>query len=1543
MRKSQWNKTFCMLLCFLLLVPGYIHAAPLSEKNSSVKTSVKEQASSVNKNKISSDLDKSFESEDNVTFLVKFKKQADTKKAAAAAKKLSVNQKMTPSKIKYAQKSAVLSALRTTAAETQTNVVKYLKDAKKQGLVKNYQSFYIVNGMAVTGTKEVMEKLATFAEVDKILPNRTRQLTGGGAAIASGTETDQTKAKTKAKQTADDEVAWGVERIGAPSVWNMGIDGTGVVVASIDTGVQWDHPALKEKYRGYNSADPNQPDNQYNWFDAVSGESTPYDDIGHGTHTMGTMVGSESDGTHKIGVAPGAKWISVKAFTPDGGTDADLLEAGEWILAPKDSSGTPHPEEAPDVVNNSWGGGPGLDEWYRPMVQNWRASGIFPEFSAGNTSLSNPGGSGSVAAPANYPEAFAAGATDSSDHLAGFSLQGPSPYDEIKPDVSAPGVNVYSSVPGSDYDGTYSGTSMAAPHVAGTAALLLSADASLTVDELEQIISDTATPETDSDFPDSPNNGYGHGIVDAFSAVTSITTGLGTLTGHVLKEGEDTEAPTYQHTPVSQTYEGVALQLNISVQDNVSVKSVQLQYKIADGDWQTVESERTDGDYRQGTYQATIPGNVIGGSGLTYKWKITDYGDNEVSSDPYDVEVLPPVTTGYTQDFESVPTGWFSYGENNSWEWGAPTSGPGQAASGEKVYATNLDGNYDNDANATLLMPPVHLPDGPSYLHFKNWFDIENNYDHGQVFVSTDQENWTSVADFTGSGTNWSDTEVDLSSYAGQNIFIGFNLTTDSSVVKPGWYIDDVSLTNTSTAGKAKASLGLDGKAKEANVKLKDGKKPVDPEKIKPKKTDNLKLPLLASKETKATSKAKINSLPLDATVTVLETGRSVHTNPADGSFSLQHAAGSYTVKAERYGFQSQEQTVEIARDGTTEADFTLQPIPQGTITGTITNEATNEPVQGATVQVLEDANIAPVQTDEHGHFELTVYEGTYTLHVGAANYHAQDVQVTVAGNGSTEKNVALKPFIGYPGEIGYDDGTAENARAFYDAGNGWAVKMSLAEGHDVAMVTGGLFRFWTDEWPVPGGTEFQVAVYDANGPDGAPGDLLAGPIDATALRDGSWTRVDLSDKGILVHGDFYMVYVQKHIDTESPGLSTDENGPNAGRSWQLVSGSWSPSPEDEGNYMIRAAVSYEVNVPVITEPKASSYTNQGTITVKGTTSPSTKVDLYNDGEKTAETTSDADGAFSSDVTLHDGENTITAKASTDSGSTDPSEPVTVVLDQKKPSLTIDSPSDGLKTNHESVTVSGKAQDDHPDWVKVNGQRADVASDGSYSKRILLDSGDNAIRVVAQDKAGNRRSKSIHVDAKFTAPEITNLKPEQDLYLDAGKTVKIEFDSEPGLKGSFAIQAPLTNTRAQTSAEANELPLTETSEGHYTGYWTATSDLVADGAQIEVTAKDDYGNESHQTAPGKLFINVPNEKPVAQFDAPAKSKKNKAVAFDASPSHDPDGSIEKYAWAFGDGTTAEGQTISHRFSKKGKYKITLTVTDNRGQSASASRTIKITK
>ncbi|QIZ08524.1 S8 family serine peptidase [Priestia megaterium] len=1126
-------------------------------------------------NKVDSKLIKQFKDQDQITFILKFKEQADTNRVAKETAEKAKKQKLTEVNTKLQVRSAVVSSLRNTALETQTEVMEYLEEAKQKGEVKSVQSFYVVNAIAVTATKAVMDKLAAFPEVEKILPNETRQII------------TPIQPKVKTTNINSSTVEWGVERVGAPQVWDMGIDGAGIVVASIDTGVQWEHPALKEKYRGYNPANPNQPDHQLNWFDAVAGRETPYDDLKHGTHTVGTMVGSEPDGSNQIGVAPGAKWIAVKAFSDSGGMDVDLLEAGEWILAPKDAEGNPHPELAPDVVNNSWGGGPGLNEWYRPMVQNWRAANIFPVFAAGNDGFR---GDGWIASPANYPESLSVAATDHDNALAWFSSRGPGPYGETKPDVSAPGFNIRSSIPTNDYE-LMSGTSMATPHITGVVALLKQANASLTNDQIEEILTSTAIPLTDSEFSSSPNFGYGHGFVNAYNAIKTLNNGNGMVKGIVVHDGKDKTNPTYQHTSPDFVYDQVVLPLTVEVQDNISVETVEIQY-LAGQQWKTVKAARTAGDFRNGTYQAVVPGEDVKKGTFTYKWKMADYGQNQVTSPEFNVEVKPAITIGYFQDLEAVPEGWYSEGWNNDWEWGSPAAGPGQAYSGQKVYGTNLEGPHAPTADSYLNMPPIDIPEnGNSYLQYKQWYDISpdgvgGSTDYGAVLVSTDRQNWeiltkTEATKFAENGvpleysTNgWVDAEVNLSAYAGKRIYISFFMFTLQTGFDfephDGWYLDDFSLTDKAITEDTKQDIFKKNTTNEIHIK---------------KNSKNSVLAPNATSVQNTTSQP--NVLPIGAQVTLLDSGYSVTANPADGRFSMTHKAGEFKLRAEAYGFHSKDQAVSIPKDGIVEANFNLQPLGKGTVEGVVKDQATGKPISDAIISLVEDAAITPVKTDSKGKFTLKAYEGTYTLHVFKNNYVYNDYSITLQSNKKTKQNIELKRFLGTPGEIGYDDGTSENSWIWNGAKNGFAIRMSLEEGVTKSWLTGGLFKVNT-EWPKPGSTRFQVAVYDSTGVNGAPGKRIAGPFEAAARTDGEWTHVDLTDKNIFVTGDFYLVYVQPEAAATGtmPSLESDQNSPFHDRNWWLYNGTWQHVTTPEyGNMMIRAVMNNEISATVIKTP----------------------------------------------------------------------------------------------------------------------------------------------------------------------------------------------------------------------------------------------------------------------------------------------------------------------------------------------------------------------
>ncbi len=246
---------------------------------------------------------------------------------------------------------------------------------------------------------------------------------------------------------------------------------------------------------------------------------------------MGTMVGDDGQG-NQIGMAPGARWIGCRNMNSGVGTPATYAECFEWFVAPTDLNGqNPRPDLAPDVINNSWSCP--ASEGCNPdslitVVEDVRAAGILVVVSAGN---SGSGGCSSINTPAAiYDASFTVGATDSDDQIAIFSSRGPVTVDgsnRLKPDVSAPGVSVYSSYPTNSYT-SMSGTSMAAPHVAGLAALLISAHPSSRdqVDQLEQIITSCLPLRPPRDLcsdvpgsPRSPNNVYGYGRVDAWLAL----------------------------------------------------------------------------------------------------------------------------------------------------------------------------------------------------------------------------------------------------------------------------------------------------------------------------------------------------------------------------------------------------------------------------------------------------------------------------------------------------------------------------------------------------------------------------------------------------------------------------------------------------------------------------------------------------------------------------------------------------------------------------------------------------------------------------------------------------------------------------------------------------------------------------------------------------------------------------------------------------------------------------------------------------------------
>jgi subtilisin family serine protease len=405
----------------------------------------------------------------------------------------------------------VLRQLETVRFATQPDLMRQIDAAEAAGNVQRAKGFTIVNAVFVRGNLQAATELAARDDVAYVVEETRYKLHSNPMAETSALA-------QQLEGSSPDTIELGVQRVHAPQVWAMGFRGDGLVLGSIDTGVEYTHPALNRQYRG--NLGGGSYEHNYNWWDAredAPRQNAPYDDNGHGTHTTGTVLGDDGDpGTNQIGVAPHAKWIAAKVF-PGGGSSGneEITEAQDFMLAPWDlNQQNRDPSKRPHVINNSWGDSEcwNSDSWL--ITQAWLDAGIFPAFSNGNSGAA----AGSVGSPGAYPFLIGTGAINAAtDTIASFSSRGPTCWGgTIKPDVVAPGVNVRSSIPGGSY-GPNQGTSMAAPHVSGVLLLLLDAQPDLNYPDAMSILKTTAF--WGAAWGTRPNNNYGYGLVQADSAV----------------------------------------------------------------------------------------------------------------------------------------------------------------------------------------------------------------------------------------------------------------------------------------------------------------------------------------------------------------------------------------------------------------------------------------------------------------------------------------------------------------------------------------------------------------------------------------------------------------------------------------------------------------------------------------------------------------------------------------------------------------------------------------------------------------------------------------------------------------------------------------------------------------------------------------------------------------------------------------------------------------------------------------------------------------
>ncbi len=835
---------------------------------------------------------------------------------------------------------AVVDALRRTAETSQSDVRKQLSQAEVA-----YQSFWIANTVLVRdGTAKLAATLAAHGNVTKLRSPETYALPKPTAGTAEKTV---------------DAVEWGIDRIRADDVWaTFGVRGEGITVANIDTGVDYDHPAVVGKYRGNTGGGF---DHNYNWFDPsqVCGNPSlaPCDNNDHGTHTMGTMLGDDGAG-NQIGVAPGARWIAAKGCESNSCSDAALLGSGQWILAPTDLAGAnPRADLRPHIVNNSWGGGGG-DAWYLATVNAWRASGIFPAFSNGN---SGPGCNTS-GSPGDYAESYSSGAFDVNNAIASFSSRGAA-GGRIKPNLAAPGVNVRSSVNGGGY-AAFNGTSMASPHTAGAVALMWSAAPSLVGDlaQTAALLNQTAVDTSNLTCGGTAenNNVWGEGKLDAYAAVEQSPRGpVGTLRGTVTAGGNplagarvSVDGPvdrvattgadgTYQFTLPTGSYA-----LSVSA----------FGYETATATVSVTEGETTTQDFAlTAAPGGTLSGTVTSAAGPVANATVT------VTGTP-----IAPATTdaGGHYSFTGVPNGTYTVTVTAGGCFGSVSQSV--TVAGDTTQNFTLPQRADNGFGYTCVIEAAGYEEGDTSLPLTG-DDAARAlplpfpfYFYGQTynsaFVTTNGH-----LNFLASSTTFSNVAIPATG-------------VPNAAIYPLW--DDLNVVSgsgsmwTKTTGTApNRSFVVEWR----NVNFYSTTLTVDFE------------ARLNEDGTIVTSYRNIGTDPREQ-----GSSATVGIENANGTIALQYSFNTAVLSDSR--------------------SIKFRPPATGRVSGAVTDANDGLAVAGATVRALDGTTVvSTTTTDADGRYALRLRLGTYTIEVTKTNYVANTGSVTLDSDGqAVTRDVAL-------------------------------------------------------------------------------------------------------------------------------------------------------------------------------------------------------------------------------------------------------------------------------------------------------------------------------------------------------------------------------------------------------------------------------------------------------------------------------------------------------------------------------------------------------
>ncbi len=862
--------------------------------------------------------------------------------------------------------------LRSNAASSQADFAAF---AGGNPAVAVDRRFWLANAMLVTvdtdrvpidrlldvrGVERVHENFAV--ELDSAAtaggPGVTESIGGPSAGAAGPTATPTSVS------TASTDATYGVEMVRAPEVWEtFDTRGEGATVAVIDTGIDPDHPDLTVS--GWAEYDDNG--------DLVSDDvADARDGNGHGTHVAGTVAGGNASEI-AIGVAPEASLYGIKVFDDDGGnaTFARVIAGMEHAATDSDV----------DVLQMSLGANEPRSELIDP-VRNARDMNKIVVASSGNS------GQGTSSSPANVYDSLAVGAVNETRGVAGFSSgetvttedtwgsDAPDdwPDEYVVPDVSAPGVSVYSAEPGGVY-GDKSGTSMAAPHVSGVAALMLSASSRNVSDqELYDTIRETANHLDDETEPDDR---YGTGIVDAFAAVSSITENRSNLTVTDFQAPTDTAPGATLETSATINNTGedsgagtVEYRFNDTVggEENVSLQpgeetTVTFSYVVP-------SDTETNLTYEHGAYTAD--------SNLTADINVVDTPYYEVSNltAPDIAERSGPLNATANVTNQGVVDG-----ENRTVE--LRLTDPENESDVSVLAATNVTLGAGNGTTVSLNgTVPSEFETGETTV------TVASSEDSDAAPIRIADAVGTIDGTVTDAETNATLPDI------GVTVENGTEVVGETTTASDGTYAIDVPATDLTVT----ASNATYAPASESVTLNESGD------------TATADFSLALRNGTLAGVVGANDGLdrPSNATVTIAnETGDTVAAIDAagDGAYAVDLRPDTYTVTADAPDFGPETVTgIDIEPNATTDGNFELAPLP-ATLSGTVTNASDDAPIEGATVTVGSSTST----TDSDGNYSVTdIPRGEYDVVASADGYVDSSKTLTLPANGSAEGNFAL-------------------------------------------------------------------------------------------------------------------------------------------------------------------------------------------------------------------------------------------------------------------------------------------------------------------------------------------------------------------------------------------------------------------------------------------------------------------------------------------------------------------------------------------------------